>query len=35
MNITFWKFLLLYPIFFSPQVKQSLIIISDKHDIYE
>ena len=34
MNIIFWDFLMLYQIFFSQQVKQS-VIISDKHGIYE
>ena len=30
----FWEFLLLYQIFFSPQVEQSMTI-SNKHGIYE
>ena len=30
----FWEFLLLYQIFFSPQVQRS-VIISNKHGIYE
>ena len=34
MDIIFWEFLLLYQIFFSPQVKRSMII-SSKHGIYE
>ena len=34
MDIILWDFLILYEIFFSPQVKQSVIIIN-KHDIYE
>ena len=34
MDIIFWEFLLLYQIFFSLQVLQS-VIISNKHDIYE
>ena len=34
MDIIFWKFLLLYQIFFSPQVQQS-VIISSKHGIYQ
>ena len=34
MGITGWGFLMFYQIFFSPQVKQSMII-SNKHGIYE
>ena len=34
MDIIFWDFLVLYQIFFSPQVKQS-VIINNKHDIFE
>ena len=34
MNIIFWDFLILYQIFFSPQVKRS-VIVSNKHGIYE
>ena len=34
MDIIFWDFLILYQIFFSQQVKQS-VIISNKHGIYE
>ena len=34
MNKIFWDFLLLYEIFFSPQVKRS-VIISNKHGVYE
>ena len=34
MDIIFWDFLILYQILFSPQVKQSVIIIN-KHGIYE
>ena len=34
MNIIFWEFLILYQIFFSPQVKRS-VIISNRHGIYE
>ena len=34
MDITFWEFLLLYQIFFSPQVQRS-VIISNKLGIYE
>ena len=34
MYIIFWDFLVLYQIFFSPQVKQS-VIINNKHGIYE
>ena len=34
MDIIFWDFLILYQIFFSPQVKPS-VITSNKHDIYE
>ena len=34
MGITFWDFLLLYQIFFSPKVKR-YVIISNKHGIYE
>ena len=34
MGITFWDFLLLYQIFFSPKVKRYMII-SNKHGIYE
>ena len=34
MDIILWEFLLLYQIFFSPQVQKSLII-SNKHGIYE
>ena len=34
IDIIFWDFLILYQIFFSPQVKQS-VIISNKHGIYE
>ena len=34
MDIIFWDFLILYEIFFSPQVKQS-VIINNKHGIYE
>ena len=34
MDIIFWEFLLLYQIFFSPQVQRS-VIISNKHGIYE
>ena len=30
----FWEFLILYQMFFSPQIKRS-VIISDKHVIYE
>ena len=33
MDIIFWEFLLLYQIFFSPQVQRS-VIISTKHGIY-
>ena len=32
--IIFWDFLMLYQIFFSPQVKRNMII-SNKHEIYE
>ena len=32
MDIIFWEFLLLYQIFFSPQVQRS-VIISTKHGI--
>ena len=31
--IIFWEFLMYYQIFFSSQVKRS-VIISNKHDIY-
>ena len=34
MDTIFWDFLILYHIFFSPQVKRS-VIISNKHGIYE
>ena len=34
MGIIFRDFLILYQVFFSPQVKQS-VIISYKHGIYE
>ena len=34
MDIMFWEFWLLYPIFFLPQVKRS-VIISNKHGTYE
>ena len=34
MDIIFWEFLLLYQIFFSPQVQESMII-SNKHGIYQ
>ena len=34
MGIIFREFFILYRIFFSPQVKQSMFII-DKHGIYE
>ena len=34
MDIIFWEFLILYQIFFSPQVKQS-VIVSNKHGTYE
>ena len=34
MEIIFWDFLIIYQIFFSPQVKRS-VIISNKHGIYE
>ena len=34
MGIIFRDFLILYQVFFSPQVKQS-VIISNKHGIYE
>ena len=34
MDIIFWDFLILYQIFFSPQVKWS-VIISNKHSIYD
>ena len=34
MDLIFWGFLLLYQIFFSPQVKRN-VIISNKHGIYE
>ena len=34
MNKIFWDFLLLYEIFFSPQVKRS-VIVSNKHGVYE
>ena len=34
MDIIFCDFLVLYQIFFSPQVKQS-VIINNKHDIFE
>ena len=34
MDIIAWDCLILYRIFFSPQVKQSMII-SSKHGIYE
>ena len=34
MDIRFWDFLIVYQIFFSPQVKRS-VIISNKHAIYE
>ena len=34
MDIIFWEFLLLYQIFFSPQMQRS-VIISNKHGIYE
>ena len=34
MDIIFWDFLILYQIFLSPQVKQS-VITSNKHGIYE
>ena len=33
MDIIFWDFVILYQIFFSSQVKQS-VIISNKHGIY-
>ena len=33
MDIMFWDFLILYQIFFSPQVKRS-VIISNKHCTY-
>ena len=34
MDIIFWDFLILYQIFFSPQVKKK-VIISNKQGIYE
>ena len=34
MAIIFWDFLILYEIFFSPQLKQS-VFISNKHGIYK
>ena len=34
MDIIFWDFLILYQIFFSLEVKRSVIIIN-KHGIYE
>ena len=34
MGIIFRDFLIFYQVFFSPQVKQS-VIISNKHGIYE
>ena len=34
MDIIFWDLLILYQIFFSPQVKRS-VIISNEHGIYE
>ena len=34
MDIIIWNFLILYKIFFLPQVKQS-VIISNQHGIYE
>ena len=34
MNIIFWEFLLLYQLFFSLQVKRS-VIISNKQGIYD
>ena len=34
IDIILWDFLILYQIFFSPQVKQS-VIISNKHGMYE
>ena len=34
MDIVFWDLLLLYQIFFSQQVKR-ILIISNKHGIYE
>ena len=34
MDIIFWDILLFYQIFFSPQVKWS-VIISNKHSIHE
>ena len=34
MDIIFWEFLLLYQIFFSPQMQRS-VIISNKHGIYD
>ena len=34
MDITFWEFLLLYQVFFLPQVQRS-VIISNKYGIYE
>ena len=34
LDIMFWDFLIFYQIFFSPQVKRS-VIISNKHGIYE
>ena len=33
MDIIFWEFWLIYQIFFSPQVKRS-VVISNKHGIY-
>ena len=34
MEIIYWEFLMLYQIFFSPQVKQS-VIISNKQGVYK
>ena len=34
MDIILWDFLILYQIFFSPQVKQS-VIISNEYGIYD
>ena len=34
MEVTFWDFLIIYQIFFSPHVKQSTII-SNKHGMYQ
>ena len=34
MDIVFWDFLILYQIFFLPQVKKS-VIISNNHGIYD